>query len=104
MTKRVIKVMPTGMFQLVNFPEGIVYETSDKKKVIDWLADDSEDHESSDVLYAATDTEGTYEEVEGEQVKKSDFKELKKAHSTLIAETTFGGWPAAGKQKEAVEE
>ena len=103
MTKRVIKRMPLGMFQLVNFPQGIVYETSDKKKVIDWLADDSEDHTGADVLYAATDAEGTYEEVEGEQVKKSDFKELKKAHTTLIAETTFSGWPDAGKKKVVVE-
>ncbi len=96
MSKRVIKRMPTGMFKLSDYPTGVMMKTSNGKWVIDWLASDEEDHTSADVLYAATDTGGTFEEIDGEQVQISDKKVLKNPHANLRAYHTFSGWPEAG--------
>ncbi|KKK65988.1 hypothetical protein LCGC14_2968610 [marine sediment metagenome] len=96
MTKRVIKRMPDEMFLLGAYPTGVVMKTTNNKRVIDWLADDSEDHTGTDVLYAATDTEGTFEEIDGEQVQVLDKKVLKNPHANLRAYHTFSGWPEAG--------
>ncbi len=88
--------MPDEMFLLGTYPTGVVMKTTNNKRVIDWLADDSEDHSGIDVIYAVTDTEGTFEEIDGEQVQVSDKKVLKNPHANLRAYHTFSGWPEAG--------
>lgn len=101
--KHLVKREPEGMYQLVDFPQGIAMKTSNNKRVISWLAADSEEHESPDILYAATDTEGTYELIDGEPVKVSNHKVLKAAHITLVAHHRFSGWPGAGEDPEPIE-
>ncbi len=89
MSMRIIRDIPEAM-HLANGM--VVYDAME-----DFITDDDYDHTTNDVLYAATDTEGTFEEIEGEQVKVSDKKELKAPDNKIKKRHTFAGWPAVGK-------